>query len=170
MLSKSKTKCPPDLLKKAKLLPSVRTAIVNAGSELTMASARAAQTEGLIEPVFFGQTQAIKNHAEKLKWDISQFEIVEAGDESIAAERAAEHASKNLVNSVMKGDIHTDVFLRKLIDKRWQLRTNRRLTHVFHMSIPGCKKSFVDYGRCCQCATRFEDQAIDCRKCCNARP
>ena len=139
MLTKSKIVCPPDLLKKGKLLPPVKTAIVNAGSELPMASARAAQIEGLIEPVFFGQPEAIKIQAENLDWDISSYELVEAGDESIAAERAAEHASKNQIDSVMKGDIHTDTFLRKLIDKRWQLRTDHRLTHVFHMSIPGSK-------------------------------
>ena len=143
MLSNSKIECPPGLLEKAKLLPVVRTAIVNAGSELPMASAKAAQAECLIEPVFFGQSDAIKNHAEILDWDISGLEIIEAGTESIAAEYAAEHASKDLVGAIMKGDIHTDVFLRKLIDKRWQLRTERRLTHLFHMSTPSNERALL---------------------------
>lgn len=136
MLSQNEIKCPDGLLNAARALPAVRTAIVNAGAYLPIASALEATREGLIEPVFFGDQVQIRHHAEKLDWDISVFQIIHADNEGHAAELAAKAAGSMDVASVMKGDIHSDVFLRMLLDKRWDLRTGRRLTHVFHMSMP----------------------------------
>ncbi len=143
MLTKHKPECPAGLLNKAKSLPPVRTAIVNAGAELSMASALAATREDLIEPVFFGDEKAIREWATELEWDISSFQVVEAADEATAAELAAREAGGGTIGSIMKGNIHTDIFLRKLLDNRWNLRTGRRLTHIFHMSVPGSDRALM---------------------------
>ena len=37
----------------------------------------------------------------------------------------------------MKGHIHTDNFMRPLISRRTGPKSRRRLSHVFHMSVPG---------------------------------
>ena len=143
MLSKNPVKCPKLLLKMAQAYPPVQTAIVNAGAHLPMASAKAATAARLIEPVFFGNADEIKSQATMLGWDISDYELIHATSEMQAAELAAKAASTGNISSLMKGNIHTDVFLKKLLDKQWGLRTGHRLTHVFYMSVAGHERGLI---------------------------
>ncbi len=137
MLGKNQVECPQSLLRAARSSDPLRTAIVNAGAAVVMESAFDAASEGVIEPVFFGKGDDIRRHAEQLGWDISAYQVTEAGDEETAAASAAAAAGSGDVAAVMKGHIHTDVFMRALLNRAANLRTKRRLTHVFHMTVPG---------------------------------
>jgi phosphate acetyltransferase len=129
--------CPAYLLELAKDLPPVRTAIVNAGADVVMESVRDAVQAGLIEPLLIGDPEDIRDCAEKLGWDTDPFVIEVATDEESAALKAAEAAAEDRCGAIMKGHIHTDIFMKALLDKRFGLRTERRLSHVFHMTAPG---------------------------------
>ena len=135
MLSQSEVICPEGLLKTARQAPAIRTAIANAGTPIVMESVRDAVVAGLIEPVFFGEPVGIADCAAKLGWDISDFSIVSAGSETEAATAAALAAGRDEVSAIMKGHVHTDVFMRALLDREAGLRTGRRLTHLFHMTV-----------------------------------
>lgn len=137
LLSNQQIECPEYLLEEARKLPPVATAIVNAGAELPIQSAKLAFDEQLIEPVLVGDAQQIRQQAEKLDWDISAIRLVEAGDEVAAAQKAVALAKGNEVAALMKGDVHTDNLLRAVLHRDHGLRTERRLSHVFHMSFPG---------------------------------
>ncbi|TQV81863.1 bifunctional enoyl-CoA hydratase/phosphate acetyltransferase [Denitrobaculum tricleocarpae] len=137
MLGKNQVECPQSLLRAARSSAPLRTAIVNAGAAVVMESAYDAASAGVIEPVFFGDSDAIQKYASELNWDISGYEVIESGDEQSAAIAAASAASGGDVAAVMKGHIHTDVFMRALLSRNANLRTERRLTHVFHMTVPG---------------------------------
>ena len=54
----------------------VKAAIVNAGKPLPMQSVQDAVNENLIEPIFIGDEKEILKCAEDLKWDISDYEII----------------------------------------------------------------------------------------------
>ena len=136
MLSTRPVECPAGLLEQAAGLSPMPTAIVNAGGNLPMVSARLAVEERLIDPVFVGDTYSIKRQAKELGWDISEFRIEDAGDETSAAKRAVELAARAEVNCLMKGDVHTDTLLRAVLDRDAGLRTDAFLTHVFHMTVP----------------------------------
>jgi len=137
MLSSIPVECPTYLLEKAKPLAPVATAIVNAGAKLPLESARMAAEQGLIEPVLVGDTVAIKAGADALGWDITDVRIVAADGEVEAANAAVALARANEVSSLMKGNLHTDHLLRAVINKETGLRTERRLSHIFHMTLPG---------------------------------
>lgn len=137
MLGKNQVECPQSLLRAARSSAPMRTAIVNAGAAVVMESAYDAASAGVIEPVFFGNTDAILRYASELNWDISSYQITASDDEQGAASAAAGAASSGEVAAVMKGHIHTDVFMRALLNRAANLRTERRLTHVFHMTVPG---------------------------------
>ncbi|WP_282606763.1 bifunctional enoyl-CoA hydratase/phosphate acetyltransferase [Pelagibius sp. Alg239-R121] len=137
MLGKTQVECPQSLLRAAKSAAPLRTAIVNAGAAVVMESAYDAASAGVIEPVFFGDADAIHHHASDLGWDISAYQITAADNEQAAASAAASAAGNGEAAAVMKGHIHTDVFMRALLSRSANLRTERRLTHVFHMTIPG---------------------------------
>lgn len=129
--------CPPSLLKAARGYPPVRTAVVNAGADIVMESVRDAHEAGLIEPLLIGDPEDIKSCADKLAWDAEAHTIDIAVDEEDAALKGAAHASEGRVEAILKGHVHTDIFMRALLDKRFGLRTGRRLSHVFHMTRPG---------------------------------
>lgn len=135
-LNTNPVECPASLLTRAAPLPRATTAVVNAGSEVVMKSIKMSVDENLITPILVGNKSNIQAAANAIDWDISELRIVEANDEDASAQAAVALARANEVNSLMKGNIHTDQLLRAVIDKELGLRTGTRLSHVFHMSVP----------------------------------
>ena len=76
MLSNKEIVCPNNLLDAAHRKKGVKAAIVNAGMPLPMLSVQDAVKENLIEPIFIGNEKKIQKCAEDLKWDISNYEII----------------------------------------------------------------------------------------------
>ncbi len=88
-------------------------------------------------PILYGDTEQIKRCADELKWSVDDFEIVAAGDEHEAATLAAQAAGRGELDILMKGHIHTDEYLRAILNRDAGLRTDERLTHVFSMTFAG---------------------------------
>jgi len=133
--------CPLALLDAVKNNPPRRVGIVNAGKNVVMAAALDAVKAGLMVPVFYGDEGRINNCAKELDWDISQFETIAGNDEHEAAALAALAAGRGELDILMKGHVHTDVFLRAILNREAGLRTAGRLTHVFSMTFPGTSPS-----------------------------
>jgi phosphate acetyltransferase len=137
MLSSTPIECPQYLLDKASALTPAPTAIVNAGAQLPMESAKEAFEKNLIEPVLVGDIAVINAIAKTLGWDISALRVIAAHGEVAAAETSVALARSSEVSSLMKGNLHTDNLLRAVIHRDTGLRTGSRLSHVFHMTLPG---------------------------------
>jgi len=129
--------CPPSLLKAASANPPRRVGVVNAGKNIVLESIKDAFEAGLLVPVLYGDADKISRSAHQLDWAIDAFEIVSASDENEAAMLAAQAAGRGELDMLMKGHIHTDNFLRAILNKQSGLRTDERLTHVFSMTFPG---------------------------------
>ena len=136
-----RAQCPAFLLEAARGFAPMRTAVVNAGRGVIMESVRDCVEAGLIEPVLIGDPEDIKASADKLGFDVERFTIDVATDEEDAALKGAAHAGAGRVDAILKGHVHTDVFMRAVLDKRFALRTDRRLSHIFHMTAPGHDKA-----------------------------
>ncbi len=129
--------CPPSLIieaRKAKELP--RVAIAGAGSEIVMASAKKAFEEKIMIPVFVGQKKEIAEHAKKLGWDIRKFNLFQSEGEEDSANVAATLCGAGKAEILMKGDIHSDVFIKAVITSRNKIRTSNRLIHIFYITPP----------------------------------
>ena len=137
MLSVAPFEAPAEIIQQAKASEPVLMAVANAGALLPMSSARMAAEAGFAKPVLVGGAGAIKREADALEWDISAFEIVDASGEENAAHTAARLCGEGAAQALMKGHVHTDTFMLAVLDKASGLRTGRRFTHVFHMTIPG---------------------------------
>ena len=136
LLSTKTVECPQYLLDQAANMPAATTAVVNAGSKVVMQSTKMATDEGLIIPILVGDTATIKNIAIELDWNISNVRLIQADNEEHAAATSVALAKGNEVASLMKGNIHTNNLLKAVINKELGLRTGRRLSHLFHMSLP----------------------------------
>ena len=121
MLSNKEIICPDNLLNVAHKKKGVKAAIVNAGKPLPMISVQDAVNENLIEPVFIGDEKEIIKCAEDLKWDISNYEIINEPIENNTAAIATKLASKKEVRIIVKGHIHTDILMKEVLKREEKL-------------------------------------------------
>ena len=135
MLSNKEIVCPNNLLDVAHKKKGVRAAIVNAGKPLPMISVQDAVNENLIEPIFIGDEKDILKCAENLKWDISEYEIINEPIENNTAPIAAKLASEKKVRIIVKGHIHTDILMKEVLKREYDLLGKTRLSHIWHMTI-----------------------------------
>lgn len=139
MLSDAPFEVPQYLLDLAKGLDRVPMAVAGADNMVVMESARQAADAGLIDPILVGDRDEVESLAETMGWDASEFRIVESGeeDEAAAARMAVKLARDGEVAALMKGHVHTDALMAAVVAKETGLRDGRRLSHVFHMTVPG---------------------------------
>ncbi len=135
MLSDKSTVCPLNLLDIAHQKRGIKAAIVNAGKELPMLSVMDAVKEKLIVPVLIGDEGEIKKIAEELKFDISDYEIVDEPIENNTAKVAAKLAGDGDVKIIVKGHIHTDVLMKEVLLRKYNLIGKTRLSHIWHMTL-----------------------------------
>ena len=135
MLSDKEIVCPNNLLNVASQKKGIVAGIVNAGNYLAMVSVMDAVNENLIKPIFIGDKDEINKCAEKLKFDISEFEVLHEPDENSTAKVAASLASEKKIQIIVKGHIHTDVLMKEILKRKYDLLGKTRLSHIWHMTI-----------------------------------
>ena len=135
MLSNKEIVCPNNLLDKAQEKKGIKVAVVNAGKPLPMLSVQDAVTENLIEPIFIGNKEEILKCANDLKWDISKQEIIDEPVENNTAKIAAKLASEDKIKIIVKGHIHTDVLMKEVLKREYNLLGKTRLSHIWHMTV-----------------------------------
>jgi len=143
MLSNKKIICPNNLINAAKKTGIVDAAIANAGEIFPMESVHKAVQHNLINPIFVGNENEIKKYAEKLKWNISKYKIINEKDENSTAPIAAKLAGEGKVKIIVKGHIHTDVLMKSVLKRDLNLIGKKRLSHVWHMTLDKDDKPFI---------------------------
>jgi len=143
MLSKKEIVCPNNLLNVAHQKKGVKVAVVNAGKPLPMLSVQDAVNENLIEPIFIGDKKEILKCADDLKWDISKYEIIDESVENNTAKIAAKLASEDKVKIIVKGHIHTDVLMKEVLKREYNLLGKTRLSHIWHMTVEKDDKPLI---------------------------
>lgn len=127
---------PQDLIDRAKRFAPPRVAIARAGAPLPMEAAEDATKVGIMTPVFVGEPDMIRAEAAKLDWDISAYEIHATTGEEEAGRTAAALCGAGDADVLMKGQLHTDVFMKAAVSRDAGLRTGQRFVHIFHISHP----------------------------------
>lgn len=102
-----------------------------------MESAKMAVDEGVIEAVLIGDLGDIQSIAKSMQWNLSGVKLLAAENDVDAAKQAAILAGNGEVAAIMKGHVHTDDLMRAVLSADAKLRTDRRLSHVFYMTVPG---------------------------------
>ena len=143
MLSNKEIICPNNLLDVAHKKKGVKVAVVNAGKPLPMLSIQDAVNENLIEPIFIGDKKEILKCASDLQWDISQYEIIDEPIENNTAKIAAKLASEDKVKIIVKGHIHTDILMKEVLKREYNLLGKTRLSHIWHMTIEKDDKPLI---------------------------
>jgi Phosphotransacetylase len=143
MLSNKKIICPYNLLNSANKNKGADAGIVNAGKPLPMMSVMDAVKENLINPIFIGDEKQIKECASDIKWDISNFKIIHEPNENKTASIAAKLASQKKIKIIVKGHIHTDILMKEVLKREYDLMGKTRLSHIWHMSLDKDDKPLI---------------------------
>ena len=143
MLSNKEIICPNNLLEEAHKKKGVKVAVVNAGKPLPMLSVQDAVNENLVEPIFIGNAEEIQKCAEDIKWDISSYEIIHEPIENNTAKIAAKLASEDKIKIIVKGHIHTDVLMKEVLKREYNLLGKTRLSHIWHMTVKKDDKPLI---------------------------
>jgi len=114
----------------------VATGIVFPVDAPSLLAALDAAAAGFIRPVLIGPAARIKAAAQAAGVDLAGLAVVEAADAPEAAAKAVTLARGGDVAMLMKGDLHTDVFMHPALAADTGLRTSRHISHVYLVDVP----------------------------------
>jgi len=125
------------LLERCVGLPPAPTAVVHPCDALSICAAVEAARLNLIEPILVGPAAKVQAAASAASVDISGFRLVDTPHSHAAAARAVELVRCGEATLLMKGALHTDELMHEVMDEKTGLRTERRISHVYLMDLPG---------------------------------
>jgi phosphate acetyltransferase len=110
-------------------------------SAVSLAGAMEAARAGMIQPLLLGPERELSEVAASLGLDLRSYEVIPAETEEDAAEKSVELCRSGRSSALMKGSLHTDLFMRAALKKEGGLRTPRRFSHVFVLEAPLYKQA-----------------------------
>jgi phosphate acetyltransferase len=125
------------LIARAKQVLAATTVVVHPCEETALRGSIQAAEAGIIKPILVGPAAKIKAVAREHRLEIDRFEIVDVPHSDAAAAKAVELIHQSRAELLMKGSLHTDELMREVTSSKTGLRTERRISHVFIMDVPG---------------------------------
>jgi phosphate butyryltransferase len=111
--------------------PTRTVAVAVAEQASVLESVRDAMHAGLATPLLFGCAAKIQEQAAAVGLELKPDQIVDVPDDLAAAQQAVLAVREGRADLLMKGQIHTDDFLRALLHKEQGLRSGNIMSHVF---------------------------------------
>jgi phosphate acetyltransferase len=125
------------LIARAKQVPAAITVVVHPCEETALRGPVQAAEAGIIKPILVGPAAKIAAVAREHQLNISRFEIIDVPHSHAAAAKAVELIQQSKGELLMKGSLHTDELMREVTSSKTGLRTERRISHIFIMDVPG---------------------------------
>ncbi|MBW6410435.1 phosphate butyryltransferase [Clostridium weizhouense] len=126
-----------DLLSKLKAAKKKKLSVAVAQDEPVLEAVMEAKAKGIADAILVGDQEKIRAIAEKIKMDLTQFEIIHEPDTKKAALFAVQLVSSGRADMVMKGLVDTATFLRSVLNKEVGLRTGKVMSHVAVFEVEG---------------------------------
>lgn len=125
------------LIEKARALANKLTvAVVYPCSDVALLGAYEGLQQGLINPLLIGPELEIKKIAKKNNIDLTDMKIIDVDSPEEAAELSVAKIHQGEASALMKGSLHTSVYLKAILDSSKGLRTKTRISHCCVMDIP----------------------------------
>ncbi|MDX0432197.1 phosphate acetyltransferase [Sinorhizobium medicae] len=113
------------------------TIVAHPCDETSLGGAIEAAEMGLITPILVGPEAKIRNVAAEHRLDLGRREIVDVPHSHAAAAKAVALIREGRGELLMKGSLHTDELMHEVAASATGLQTQRRISHVFVMDVPG---------------------------------
>jgi phosphate butyryltransferase len=124
-----------------------------------VAAAVEAAEAGLIAPILIGPEARIRAAAQEAEVDIAGCRIVPVPHSHAAAAKAVELVRSGEARLLMKGSLHTDELMGAVVAHETGLRTERRISHVYLMDVPGHAGPLIITDAAINIAPNLEEKA-----------
>jgi phosphotransacetylase len=151
------------LLERCQALEPVVTAVAFPCEQTALAGAVEAAEAGLIAPILVGPRQKIGEVAAEAGLHIDSYPIEEVPDARAAAAKAVELIRMARAEALMKGSLHTDELMSAVVSSATGLRTGRRISHAFVMSVPTYPKPLIVTDAAINIAPTLDDKRDICQ-------
>lgn len=151
------------LLQRSAALGPVPTVVVHPCEATALQGALEAAGAGLIDPILVGPRHRIEAVAADAGLDLGGLPIESVAHSHAAAERGVALIREGRGELLMKGSLHSDELLHAVVNRERGLRTERRLSHVFAMSVPSYHKPLFVTDAAVNTFPSLEDKADICR-------
>ncbi len=127
-----------ELIDLAGQAPRLRVAVADAAQKVVLQTMRKAAELGIADPRLLGDVAKITAICREIGWEVKPDWLVESAPDGAAAVQAVRMVRDGAADIVMKGNLHTDVFMRALMDEKNGLRLpGRRVSHLFVVETKG---------------------------------
>ncbi len=120
-----------DVVEAVRDRPMKTVAVAAAEHHSVLEAVKQAGEQHIAEAVLVGSRERIEPQAEKAGLDLDTVALIEQPTDLRAAAAATELVSSGRADILMKGHLHTDDFLRAVLDKETGLRTGSIMSHVY---------------------------------------
>ena len=151
------------LLKRCRELEPVTTAVAYPCEETALTGVIEAAEARLIAPILVGPRQKIRDIAAKAGLNIDPYPIEDVPNAHAAAAKAVELVRSARAEALMKGSLHTDELMSAVVSSATGLRTGRRISHAFVMSVPTYPKPLIVTDAAINIAPTLEDKRDICQ-------
>ena len=131
------------LLRRCLALEPVITAVAHPCEKTVIAGVIEATEAGLIVPILVGPEAKIRKAAQEARLNIGGIQIEDVPHSHAAAAKAVELVRSARAEVLMKGSLHTDELMSAVVSSATGLRTDRRISHAFVMSVPTYSKPLI---------------------------
>lgn len=129
-----------ELVLKAKELPTRKVSVVRADEVETLKAIAEAMKYDLVIPILVGPQKEIRKAAEQAELDLSGIELIQAEEDTEAAEKGVEIVRNGDADMIMKGLVASSSYMRSIMKKETGLRGPGVLSHVAVFEVPGYHK------------------------------
>jgi phosphotransacetylase len=152
-----------NLLRRCQELEPVTTAVAYPCEQTALTGAIEAADARLIVPILVGPKDKIRQVAKQAGLDIERYEILDTPDAITAAAKAVELVRSAKAEVLMKGSLHTDELMSAVVSSATGLRTGRRISHAFVMSVPTYPKPLIITDAAINIAPALEEKRDICQ-------
>ena len=118
------------ILEKARISPTKKLAVAAAeDADVLSAVCRAAEMS-LVLPVLIGDEKKIREIAKENGFCLNNCQIIDADNSVSAAAKAVEMARSGEVQAIMKGQLHSSILMKAILNKETGIRNGSVLSHV----------------------------------------
>ncbi len=147
------------LLAVVKSQPRKRIAIACGDMKSIVEAAARAEAENVADAILFGDRAATEKAAQQAGVDLSDTELIDIADRDAAASEAVRWVARGDADIAMKGRIHSDDFLRAVLQRNDGLRTKKLLSHCFMLEVPHLDRILLVTDGAMNIAPNFEQKA-----------
>ena len=129
-----------ELISKANQKTLKKVSVSNAQDEPVLQAVKAAKEQNIATAILVGDEAKIREIADSIDMDLTDFEIINEPDTEAAALKAVELVHNGKADILLKGLLETKTFLKSVLNKEVGLRTGKMLSHVCVFEIEGINR------------------------------